>query len=173
MRPQDVVILLKILCFGNQEWYSKTLANDLSLSSAEISNSLNRSRIAGLIDEEKRTIRKQALFEFIVYGLQYVFPLKAGAISRGVPTALSHPFMQQHFISDQQYVWPDVQSDTRGISIEPLYPGIVNAVKKDEQLYLMVALIDVLRSGKTRERTFLKQADLKVHLIKCMICLVK
>ncbi len=152
MRPQDIVVLLKILCYGNNNWYSKTLANDLYLSSAEVSNSLNRNKIAGLIDAEKKNVRKQALFDFIVNGLQYVFPQRPSELARGLPTALSHPFMKNHFISEQKYVWPDAESDERGFSIQPLYPGVVSAVKKDERLYLMLAMIDVLRTGKTRDR---------------------
>jgi hypothetical protein len=152
MRPQDIVILLKIICYGNTSWYSKTLASDLSISTAEISLSLNRSVNAGLLDTDKKKVRKQALSEFIVHGLQYVFPLSPGAVSRGLPTALSHPFMKTYFAADQQYVWPDAESDERGLSIQPLYAGAVCAAKKDQKLYLMLALIDVLRSGKTRER---------------------
>ncbi len=152
MRPQDIVILLKILCYGNKSWYSKTLANDLNLSPAEISSSLNRSVNSGLLDSDKKKVRKQALFEFIIYGLQYVFPQRPGEIARGLPTAFSHPFMKRHFVSEQQYVWPDAASDEKGFSMQPLYAGVASAAKKDDKLYLMLALIDVLRSGKTRER---------------------
>jgi hypothetical protein len=152
MRPQDIVILLKIICYGSNSWYSKTLANDLNLSTAEISLSLNRNVNAGLLDNDKKKVRKQALFDFIVHGLQYVFPQRPGAMARGLPTAISHPFMKKHFITDQEYVWPDAEGDDKGFSIQPLYTGATSAAKKDNKLYLMLALIDVLRSGKSRER---------------------
>ena len=108
--------------------------------------------MSGLIDVEKKKVRGQALLDFLISGIQYVFPQRPGNIARGIPTAHSHPFMQKQFISDQQYVWPDAESDQKGLSVQPLYPGIVNAVKKDEQLYLMLALVDVLRLGKAREK---------------------
>ncbi len=152
MRPQDIVILLKILCYGDTNWYSKTLANDLKLSTAEISLSLSRSVNAGLLDTDKKKVRKQALLEFITHGLQYVFPQRPGEIARGLPTALSHPFMKQHFVSEQQYVWPDAESDEKGFSMQPLYAGVPTAAKKDDKLYLILALIDVLRAGRARER---------------------
>ena len=152
MRPQDIVVLLKILCYGSKSWYSKDLAKDLFLSSAEISHSLQRNANSGLIDTEKKKVRVQALIEFLIYGIQYVFPQRPSSISRGIPTAHSHPFMKKHFSSDQQYVWPDAESDEKGLSVQPLYPGIVHAVKQDEKLYLMLALVDVLRLGKTREK---------------------
>ena len=152
MRPQDIVILLKILCYRSNKWYSKDLARDLFLSPSEISSSLERTAMSGLIDVEKKKVRGQALLDFLISGIQYVFPQRPGNIARGIPTAHSHPFMQKQFISDQQYVWPDAESDQKGLSVQPLYPGIVNAVKKDEQLYLMLALVDVLRLGKAREK---------------------
>ena len=54
MRPQDIAALLKIITYKGKKWLNKDLAGDLFLSTAEISNSLNRSMIAGLIDEEKK-----------------------------------------------------------------------------------------------------------------------
>jgi len=152
MRPQDIVILLKILCYGAHNWYSKDLANDLSLSTAEVSNSLQRCAESGLIDNDKKKVRTQALLDFLIFGLQYVFPQRPGNISRGIPTAHSHPFMKTFFSGEHTYVWPDANSDERGLSVQPLYPTVVDAIKKDEQLYLMLALVDVLRMGKTREK---------------------
>lgn len=152
MRPQEVAILLKILCYGSRNWYMKDLADDLFLSKSEISKSLERISIAGLIDHEKKKVRVQALLEFLIYGIQYVFPEKPSNISRGMPTAHSHPFMRAQFISTQQYVWPDSDSNERGLSVHPLYSGAVSASKKDPKLYLMLALVDVLRMGRTRER---------------------
>lgn len=152
MRPQDIVMLLKILCYGSRNWYNKDLANDLSLSTAEVSNSLQRSALSGLIDTEKKKVRLQSLLEFLIYGIQYVFPERPSNVSRGIPTAHSHPYMRSIISSEQTYVWPDAESNEKGLSVKPLYPGVVSAVKKDEKLYLMLALVDVLRMGKTREK---------------------
>lgn len=152
MRPQDIVILLKILCYGNKKWYSKDLAADLFLSSAEVSNSLERSAISGLIDGEKKKVRTSELLGFLVYGMPYVFPLNPSIPATGIFTAGSHPVLRKHFAAEQQYVWPDPSSEHKGLSIEPLYPGVAKAVKKDDKLYLMLALLDVLRSEKTEEK---------------------
>ena len=152
MRPQDIVVLLKIVCYGSRSWYNKDLANDLSLSTSEISNSLQRCALCGLIDTDKKKVRAQSLLEFLIYGIQYVFPQRPANVSRGIPTAHSHPFMKSLISSEQTYVWPDAKSDDKGLSVQPLYPGVVSAVKKDEQLYLMLALVDVLRMGKAREK---------------------
>ena len=152
MRPQDLVVLLKILCYCGRSWYHKDLAADLFLSTAEVSNALQRCTFSGLLDEDKKKVRTQALLEFLIHGAPYVFPERPNSISRGIPTAHSHPFMAAQFTSDQMYVWPDAASDSRGLSVAPLYAGAVNAVKKDDQLYLMLALVDVLRMGRVREK---------------------
>ena len=54
MRPQDVSILLKIISLGNQPWQMAGLSNELYISISEVSESLNRSQMAGLIDFNKK-----------------------------------------------------------------------------------------------------------------------
>ena len=63
MRPQDIVILLKIIALESSNWQLKDLASSLYISPSEISESLNRIAIAGLIDHNKRRINRQAFFE--------------------------------------------------------------------------------------------------------------
>jgi predicted transcriptional regulator len=80
MRPQDIVVLIKILCLPkNSNWKLMDLVSSLHLSQSEISESLNRSSFAGLIDVSKKKIMRLSLMEFIEHGLQYVFPQHPGA----------------------------------------------------------------------------------------------
>jgi hypothetical protein len=151
MRPQDVVILLKILTVTDSNWQYRDLANSLSISVSEISESLNRSHMAGLVDEGRRKVYRQSLMEFIQYGLHYVFPQVPGSMVTGMPTAHSHPFYNKKFISELNYVWPDENGTLRGLAIQPLYKSVVKAVKKDDALYKLLASIDIIRVGKTRE----------------------
>jgi predicted transcriptional regulator len=51
MRPQDVAILLKIVAKNQEDWQIQPLSNELRISIAEISESLNRSRMAALIEK--------------------------------------------------------------------------------------------------------------------------
>lgn len=69
----------------------KHLAYDHGISQSEVSESLNRSMEAGLIDESKKIVNRIALVEFLIHGIKYVFPQKPGAITRGVRTAHSAP----------------------------------------------------------------------------------
>jgi len=152
MRPQDVVILLKIISKGKTSWQYKDLAAELYISNAEIMLSLNRSYSAGLVGgEKKEKVFKAGLMEFIEHGLRYVFPVHPGTLVSGMPTAHSHPFMKSKFSSQLDYVWPHQRGEIQGLAIEPLYKETVRAVQLDPILYKMLALIDVLRVGRVRE----------------------
>jgi hypothetical protein len=152
MRPQDVVILLKIAAKGNEKWLMKDLSAELRISASEVSESINRSVIAGLLAQDKIKIMKLALFEFLVSGLPYVFPQRPGAMASGVPTAHSAPPLNSEIVSDEHYVWPYAEGKTRGQAIEPLYPTVPEAALIDPLFYELMALCDAIRAGKARER---------------------
>lgn len=69
-----------------------------------------------------------------------------------IPNAHAHPFMTDLFPSEEPYIWPDAGSRVRGFAIEPLYAGVTKAIRSDEDLYKLLALTDVIRVGKVRER---------------------
>ena len=76
MRPHDVLILLKIIALGKgASFLLKDLSNQLSISPSEVSESINRSVIAGLIADDKKTPMRKVIYDFLVHGLPYVFPL--------------------------------------------------------------------------------------------------
>lgn len=152
MRPQDIVILLKIITLDNKNWQLKDLANLLHISNSEVSESLDRSLYAGLIDFEKRHVQRANFIDFLVHGMKYVFPAHPGIFTRGVPTAHSHPFMQVFIKSEQAYVWPSSSGTVMGQAIEPFYTNQVKAIEEDEELYQFLALLDVIRVGKIREK---------------------
>ena len=151
MRPQDIAILLKIATFKNKPWLGKEVAIALSISSSEVSESLNRSAFSGLLDTSKSKVMKQALLEFLEHGFKYVFPQQPGPLVRGLPTAHSAPPLNKLIQSQEYYVWPDASGDQRGQAIEPLHPGVIKAAKSDKEFYELVALTDSIRIGRTRE----------------------
>lgn len=166
MRPQDVPVLLKI--DAHRQRYTKisprgttihfrtpllqkNIATELSISPSEVTESLARSAFAGLYDPARKRVMSRALFEFLQYGLKYVFPQHPGALVRGIPTAHSAKPLADLIQSGEPYVWPSADGTVRGQAIEPLYPTIVQAVDKDPLLYEMLALVDAIRVGKVRE----------------------
>jgi hypothetical protein len=151
MRPHDIVILFKVLTINNMEWRLGDLGSSLFISNSEIYESLNRSHIAGLLDETKRLVHRQSLMEFVQYGLHYVFPQVPGTMVTGMPTAHSHPFYEGRFINEYPYVWPDDAGGKRGLSIQPLYKTVCKAARLDEGLYFLLASVDIIRVGRVRE----------------------
>ncbi|MDX9749467.1 MAG: hypothetical protein RBT71_00100 [Flavobacteriales bacterium] len=152
MRPQDVAVLLKIVALGNDDWRGIDLAHALRLSPAEVSNSLKRSAMAGLVDGTKRRVSRAALLEFLKHGLPYVFPVRPGGLVRGVPTAHAAAPLRTKFLTADAYVWPYAKGDQQGQAIVPLYPGAVAAALDDPKLHELLALADALRTGRARER---------------------
>ena len=151
MRPQDIVVLLKLISAEKEPLNLTGLSHSLFLSLSEVSESLNRSQIAGLVDYDKKKVFRQNLMEFIEHGAKYVFPQRPGSMVRGLPTAHSHPFMEKKISGDIPYVWPDNQGDLIGLELLPFYEKQVEAARQDSTLYKLLALVDVLRIGKVRE----------------------
>ena len=79
LKPQDVVILLKIIALGEKSWFHHTIAQELGISQSEVSQSLNRSKYAGLIDDTRKKVNKLAFTEFLLHGVAYAFPEAAEA----------------------------------------------------------------------------------------------
>lgn len=152
MRPHDIVILLKIAAKGDDSWYMKDLSYELGISASEISESINRSAIAGLISSDKKRLMKLALIDFLEYGLRYVYPQRPGALVRGIPTAHSAPPLNEIIVSDEPYVWPYAEGKIRGQAIEPLHPKVPEACLKDPNFYELLSLSDALRVGRVREK---------------------
>lgn len=151
MRPQDIVVLLKIIALKNEEWYYLDLAYKLKISQSEVSEALNRCKIAGLIDSKKRKVHINSFIEFLIYGLKYVFPAEPGKIVKGIPTAHSAPPINKHISEGADiYVWPYAKGTMRGQAIEPLYKTIP-AIIKDELFYELLAIVDTIRVGRARE----------------------
>lgn len=152
MRPQDICILLKIIAKQDEAWYNKDLGNELFISNSEVSESLNRSMQARLIDEPKRKVFRKNLMEFLSHGLKYVFPVRPGQPGRGIGTAHSAPPLNGMISSNEQYVWAHGEGDLRGLIVTPLYNTMPRAALIDHNLYELLALTDALRIGRVREQ---------------------
>lgn len=139
------------------------LANVLGVSKSAVNISINRSVDSGLAMYDRKTrlprANAKALYEFMVYGLKYVFPVKAAEITRGIPTSFSAPVLSNEVMSagDYIYVWPDARGKEKGQALEPLYKSVPFAVKHDLFLYEVLALLDAIRIGSPREMNVAKE----------------
>ncbi len=152
MRPQDIVILLKKVTLAGRGMTNARIAKELGISASEVSEALERCRIARLIDNPKQRVNILALKEFIIHGLKYVFPAQPQAKVRGIATSISAPPMNEKILSEKDvYVWPDAKGNIRGEAITPLYRTVPAAVRIDPMLHSLLAIADIFRIGRARE----------------------
>ena len=162
MRPQDILILLKKISADNRKITNKQLSEELGISASEVSEGLERCRVAKLVDTNKQRVNTLALEEFLVHGLKYVFPVVPQAKVRGMATSISALPLSRMISSGEGYVWPDSSGDSRGEGIAPLYRSVVKAAERDECLYRLLALTDAFRIGRTREVELAKKELKKI-----------
>src|SRR5262249_44614018 len=93
LKPQDIVVLLKLLGYGAKRPSFSQIALELSMSPSEVHASVKRARAAHLLHGQPLGDRPnvQALKEFLVHGIKYAFPATAGGLSRGMPTSYAAP----------------------------------------------------------------------------------
>lgn len=164
MKEQDLVILLKKLTSKGRSLSLRKLAEELGMSASSVSESLERSKKAQLVDRNKKRVNTLALQEFMVHGLAYVFPSETGRVIRGVPTYVSaSPIKEQVANVKDQYVWRCAKGEARGQMIEPLYPSVPEAALRDEELYQLLVIADTLRMGRSREKE-IAIAELNKHI---------
>jgi len=152
MSPQDIVVLLKIIASDDESWLQTPMANDLGLAQSEMSRSIARSKYAGLLDSTGRKVRRLALMDFIEYGLQYAFPQRPGSLVRGVPTSHSASPLKEQIQSDENFVWPHATGKVKGQAVTPLYKSVPEAAQRDPLLHELLALVDAIRLGNSREK---------------------
>jgi hypothetical protein len=150
LRPSDIAVAL---------WIARTpeapylpMARGLLLGVAEVHRGVRRLEGAGLVEAGERRVNRQALLEFLVHGVRYVFPPVLGAEAQGIPTAASAPVLGGKLPEAPSVVWPAEEGAAHGRSLLPLYGKAPRAALADEYLYRTLALVDVLRLGQLRER---------------------
>ena len=164
LRPQDILVLLKLALWGSN-WTFDLLAHELGLSASAVHRSVHRAAAAGLYKPRRKEVDRPALEEFLVHGLRYVFPPQWGGEARGIPTAwAASPLADELSQSgNNPPVWPDPHGGVRGVALEPLDPRVPDAVRRDEELGQLLALVDAIRIGGPRERA-LAAEGLKARL---------
>lgn len=152
LRPQDVLVLLKLIVWKKKTWRQIDLAQSLGLSQAEIANALERLRRSRLVDDSKRKVQRLAATEFLIHAMKYFAPGELGSPARGMPTAHSAKPLSQKLSTteEHQVIWPHAEGTTRGSTLRPIYASAPDAALRDQELYEWLSLIDSLRIGKSR-----------------------
>jgi hypothetical protein len=165
MKPQDILVYLKLLLWKKGRWTVAAIANSIGLSASETHAAIQRGKRSGLFDPLTEKPSKAALIEFLIHGLKYVFPAEPGSQAKGIPTAHSAHPLSAKIVSQagDAFVWASPNGRISGARIEPLYPSVPKAVQSDIQLYELLALVDALRVGRVREQK-LAALELKKRL---------
>lgn len=156
LKPQDLLVTLKLWVGRGQQWTYQSLAQELGLSAAETHGAVRRARVAGLLPlgQLSEPPIPSALCEFLIHGAKYAFPAQVGRVTRGVPTAhAASPLKEEMAPSGAlPVVWPHAEGTERGEMVDPIYPSATTAAMADPALYELLALLDALRIGRARER---------------------
>ncbi len=159
LKAQDIVVALKLCVIGNRPWTYAQLAADVSLSASEVNAAVKRLLRSCLLrspvgQEARPQPNRDAISEFLLHGLRFVFPVQPGAIVRGLPTSYAAAPLRDEFgPSDGPIpVWPWEHGQVRGAAFSPLYPTVPQAAHKDIALYRALVVADGLRDGSTRVR---------------------
>jgi hypothetical protein len=154
-KPQDILVALKLALCADHSSYA-SMGKALGMSASEVHAAVRRLVEARLVDPETKKVRLVVLRNFLVHGLPYAFPAVPKEITRGMPTAWASPAMSGKISSSEQLppVWPDPEGRVQGASVQPLYPSVPAAARRDPKLYDLLALVDSLRFGRARERDF-------------------
>jgi len=160
LKPQDIVILLKILVLRDNDWTQALLAKSLKMPVGYLNQALKRISDCNLYDQKRKLVYTEALKSFLLHGIRFAFPVVRGSMARGMPTGSAGPPLNK--IMDTEAlkwppVWPDIQGTEQGYAIIPLHPEVPNIAREDEHLYELLALVDALREGRPRERNLAAQ----------------
>jgi len=165
LKPQDIVVLAKLLVSQGKNWSQNSIASELCLSPSQINSAFKRLVTAGLVTSYHPPSKPQPIIqaceEFFAHGLKYIFPAKLGEIVRGIPTSYAAPGLNKQIIvgNDPIPVWPYGEGNERGVALKPLYPSVPESVMKhpDPAFYELLTLVDAVRSGRAREKQIAMQ----------------
>jgi len=158
IKGQDIVVLAVLLENGAEKLSYAELGKVACLSSSEAHSAVRRLQTSLLLNSKRRPIRRN-VHEFLVHGLRYAFPFHGeGRMARGIPTSYAAPIAIGEFAATGlQPVWEKSTGAVYGQVFEPIYPSAPKAAETNSGLYDRLALIDMLRGGRIRERNFAEQ----------------
>ncbi|MGI9067640.1 MAG: hypothetical protein ACR2HX_14735 [Pyrinomonadaceae bacterium] len=170
LKPQDIVVVLKLCGYGLNRPPFAQIAADLAMSQSEVHGAVKRAQAAHLLHGSEMNDRPNlsAIEEFLIHGVKYAFPAEHGASTRGFPTSYAAAPLNRLIAAgdDPVPVWPHPEGTQRGIALAPLYKTVPTAAMRDPLLYEKLALVDALRDGRTRERKLAEQELKKLLRMK-------
>ena len=78
MKPQDIVLLLKLISINDASWKQQIVAGALEMSQSEVSESVARSKYSGLLDPKGKKGNENGLYGIFTVWFLICISAKAG-----------------------------------------------------------------------------------------------
>ncbi len=164
LKGQDIAILIKLLLKqqAKEKVEFKNIAYELYISQSEVTKSIKRlekSRLLTRYSDDSIELHKHELMELFVYGVKYLFSAEVNIATRGMAAAYSSPHFKKIILSEETYVWPYINGNTKGLALTPIYKTLPNALDRtpDENFYAIISALDLIRLGGKRENKIAKE----------------
>ena len=156
LKPQDTLIALKLWADAQQDRSPsvRDAAGAIGISASEFSKGLARLEAAHLVVNRsgKRFAEKGALLEWLSYGVRYALAADQTGYGRGMATAWNCTLIKSDIVPPTPAtVWLVPGGNIEGAGLVPFHQAVPLAASQDDLLYLVLALVDVVRIGKPRE----------------------
>lgn len=156
LKPQDLVVAVKLAANRHRDFVLATLAEELGMAISAVHGSIRRAEQARLLSRSGGSVRaiRGAVKEFLIHGAKYAFPAFLGSTGRGMPTTVGAPALVEFFDQTKVLppVWPDPNGEMWGPTVVPLHSSVPGAAGRDKEFYDLMALLDAIRLGAARER---------------------
>lgn len=132
----------------------RQLSADLGVPIGFIQRHIAVLQEAGLVSQDRKPHLGYAR-ELLVAAARFIAPARLGEVVPGIPTAWAAPPLARGLVEggDLPPVWPSLDGNERGRSVQPLHKAAPWAAMKNPKLRDMLVLVDGLRLGDARVRS--------------------
>jgi hypothetical protein len=158
MKPQDILIALKILANPDTPFRQMDLALSLHLSISEISRALNRLASQHLYIKANKTIAVPQFLYFIEHAAPFIFRLNRTGPTSGNPLFQSQWVQQNRYNPPIQWGWEGHHGTQNLHGYSPFHKSVPKACAKDSAFRRMVLLFEhsLITEGDERNRALVQ-----------------
>lgn len=169
LKPQDTLLVIKYWALNQSEKANsvRSISEAIGISASEVSKGSKRLMASHLVVERSGRVfaEKGALVEWLSYGVRYAYPQESTGYGRGMATSWNCPVLDSEVSAPiPPLVWAVPAGEVEGAMIKPMHNSVPLAASRDELLYRVMSLVEVIRGGKPRELAIAR--DLLAGLIK-------
>ena len=172
LKPQDFLVSLKLLVLQRRGVVCtyQELAAACGLGVSDTHGAVKRAFQSRLLTKSNSSETQKGgisgyvanaaqVAEFAVHGLKFVWPGHDGGIRSGMPTGVAVVGAALDLVDNGTVqVWPTDEGKVRGAALLPWHDSLPTSGSQDEELYHLLALIDVIRVGGARARALAERA---------------